>query len=882
MMRTIRRVLARLSGCVGSRRKSHDARMEQEFSEHIELQTADYVRAGVPADEARRRAILKFGPVEAFKEECRERRGLPMLERFLKDLRCALRTLAHEPAFAIPTTLMLGIGLGSAIAMFSLVDGILLKPLAYRDPERLVGIREIMPLMESMFPSVLVTPYRFIEWRKHCPSIESMALIDNLAANITGLGEPERVDGAAVSPSFFRVLGTDLRLGRDFRDEEEEAGKSSVAVLTDNLWRRKFNSDPHAIGRIIRINGHAHTIIGVLGPEFHFPEFPYIARYPEFLVPKVFNQEDLADRGLRAHYEVVARLKPGVSLRQAVSELESVQRRIEEEAGTDMKLHAAVTPLGELISGKARRALLLLMGAVGILALIICVNLANLLLARGERRLHEFGIRAALGAGRIRLATCSLADAVILAAAGGAVAFGLASAAIKVLARTDGLNIPRLNEVSLDGRAVLFAVALAALTSLVFGLLPAWRTGKSDPQSALRSGNRNVADSFAGRRTRSTLVACEVGLCVPLLVMAGLLTNSFVRLITVDKGFTAPKVLAVDTKLAGDRYADDAARDRFFRDLLTELESTPGVSAAAVTSGIPLQGESGIGAVSTTANAPHEAMTLASLRFISPDYFRTMGIPLRAGRTFSDNDRDRHVAILSSRLCAVLWPGLNPMGRKFTRGGDHWFEVIGVASDVCAAPEKPLPLMIYRPYWDETPYSTILVARADETPQSIQSALRSAIRRADPDVPIPRMRTMAEVLDERVVTRRFETTLAGAFALIALVVASLGIYAVVSYSVARRTSEIGVRTALGAKTGHIYRIVLVQGLAPVAIGLLVGIPCALAGARQLAGMLYGVRPNDSATISAAVLTLAMVAVAACLVPARRAARIDPVISLKYE
>lgn len=881
-MRSIRRALTRFAGVAGSRRMRQDDRMEQEFREHIDLQTSDYIRAGIPPEEARRKAILKFGPVEALKEEFRDQRGMPALERLMKDLRHALRTLTHEPGFAILTTLMLGIGLAGAITVFSLVNGILLKPLPYHDPDRLAALWEINPEFTDAFTFRLVSAYEFIEWRKECRSIESMALIQGIAANVTGLGEPQRVDGAAVSPSFFHVLGVNPALGRAFADEEEQESKRLVAVLTDHFWRRNLNADPRILGKTIRVNGRTHMIIGVLGPEYRHPLTDASTTQVELFIPKVFDRIDLYERLGRFNYGAIARLKPNVSHRQVVAELESVQRRIGREQGVDTKLHAAVAPLTDAISGGARRELYLLMAAVGVLVLIICVNLANLLFARGERRIREFGVRAALGAGRFRLAMHSLAEAVILATAGGVLASGLAWAAIKIISNTNGLGIPRLNEVSLDARVLFFGVTLTALTIVVFGLLPAWRASRSDPQTALQCGGRGFADSTGGRKIRSSLVACEVGLCLPLLVLAGLLINSFVRLVAADKGFTAPAVMAADIRLSGERYREEADIDRFYRRLFMRLESTPGVNAAAVCSKLPLQGESWVSMTSAIENAPDEMWTRTNIRFISADYFRTMGIPIRSGRTLSDNDRGRSVSIISARLGELLWPGLNPVGRKFSLGNHRWLTVIGVVGDVRADPDKsPAPIM-YRPYWDWMPHSTVLVARAAGDPRSIRGALRAAIRESDPEIPIPEMRTMAEVLDERVVTRKFEMILAGAFALIALIVATLGIYAVVSYSVSRRTAEIGLRSALGAQARNTYRLILGQGLAPVAIGLLIGSVCALVGARELAGILYEVRPNDATTMIVAVLILLAVAAAACLVPARRAARIDPAISLKHE
>ena len=534
--------------------------------------------------------------------------------------------------------------------------------------------------------------------------------------------------------------------------------------------------------------------------------------------------------------------------------------------------------------GKARRGLMVLMGAIGVLLLIVCVNLANLLLARAERRAREIAVRAALGAGRARLIRHAFAETALIAIAGGALGICVAAACVFLLTHSPSVNVPRLDEVRLDGSVAIFAAALVASTALLFGLLPAWRAGGCDPQAALRAGSRGNTGFGHGARLRSTLVASEVGLSALLLILAGLLVNSYVRLIRTDKGFRAPTVLATDIALSGQRYNDDGARDGFYHRLFDNLASEPGVQAYAISSALPLQGETWINGVGTTQQDQENGAKTVNVRFVSADYFRTLGIPLRAGRTFSDNDRGRKIkaAVISQLLANTLWPGQNPIGRRFTTGGDNWFETIGVAGDIRVEAHRQPVAMMYEGYWEYMPYSTVLVARAAGDPWSIAAAVRAAIRRTDSDVPVPRMRTMEQVLEEGVATRRFQMALAAAFAMMALLVASLGIYAVVSYSVARRTPEIGVRAALGAQRADIYAMVLRQGMAPVAMGLLIAVAGALALGRVIESLLYEIGGRDPLTIAAVALTLAAVALVACLIPARRAGRVDPLIALRYE
>jgi putative ABC transport system permease protein len=542
----------------------------------------------------------------------------------------------------------------------------------------------------------------------------------------------------------------------------------------------------------------------------------------------------------RHNYGVIARLRPGASPQQAVAQLEAVQARIETMAGEKINLRAVATPLLETVAGNSRRGLLVLMGAIAALLLIVCVNLANLLLARSERRSREFAVRAALGATRGALIRHGLAESLLLAFGGGLLAAGVAAVGIDLLKAYGPAGIPRLDEVALDGRVVAFASMLVAVTALLFGFLPAWRASRTDPQETLRSATRGATASSGAMRLRSVLVASEVGLGAALLILAGMLLNSFVRLIRADKGFRAPTVLAVDIGLSGSKYQADAARDGFYRRLFATLSTEPGVQAAAISSALPLQGETWIDTVSTNGGSSPEFTV--NVRFVSPDYFRAMGIPLRAGRPLSESDRGHQRVVISRRLAASLWPGQDPLGRRFTRGNNEWFEAIGVAGDVRAEADQAPVAMMYRGYWEWMPYRTVLVARAAGVPQSIAGAMRAAIHAADPDVPVPPMRTMAEVFDESVGTRRFQMLLAGGFALMALLVASFGIYAVVSYSVARRTSELGIRAALGAQAGDLYGLILWQGMTPVAVGLL----------------------------------------AACLIPARRASSLDPLEALRYQ
>ncbi len=803
------------------------------------------------------------------------------------DLRHAVRSLRREPGVSLLAILMLGLGLGTTTAVFSLVNGVLLNPLPYPEPDRLVTIREVIPRIAHLYPALPVNARHFVEWRNACTAFRGMSAFQPATLNLTGSGEPERLDAALVSPNLFRVLGVRPALGRDFLDEEEQAGANRVAVLTDALWRRRFHADPSLVGRTINLDGRAYTVVGILGANFRFPDRNVfglgqsVAPHAEIFSVNIFDKEELAEILGRHNYGVIARLAPGASRERAIAQLEAVQARMEALAGEKVGLRALVSPLRDTVVGKARTGLLVLMGAIAALLLIVCVNLANLLLARGERRSREISIRAALGAGRGALVRLALTESALLALAGGVLSLAIAAFGIDLLRVYGPRDIPRLEEVALDARVLAFAGLLVALTALCFGLLPAWRVARADPQDTLRAAAWGTTAARAGTRLRSGLVACEVGLSTLLLLLAGLLSNSLFRILRADKGFRAPTVLAVDIGLSGEKYRAEDARDGFYHRLFETLATQPGVESAGIVSALPLKGETWIDGVSATAAARSPEVQV-NVRFISADYFRTMGIPLRAGRTFSDDDRGRAVSIISARLAAALWPGQDPVGRRFTRGNDQWFEVVGVAGDVRAMAQTAPVAMMYRPYWDWMPLRTVLVARAVAGPFTIAGAVRAAIHSADPDIPVPRMRTMSDVLDESLATRRFQMLLAVGFAMIALIVAGLGIYAVVSYSIARRTAELGIRTALGARGGDLYLLILRQGITPVVVGLAFAIACATAFGPVLGSLLYEVRGRDPLTIAAVAGLLALVALSACLVPARRAARIDPLAALRHE
>jgi putative ABC transport system permease protein len=799
-------------------------------------------------------------------------------------LRLAIRQLAKTPGITAIVVLTLALGIGATTAIYSVVNGVLLRPFAFREPDRLFFLGESIPGLE--FGVLPVNARHFTEWREQSASFEKLAAISAGSVSFTGKGEPERLEEMRVSANLFDTLGVQPAIGRGFLPEEDRAGKDRVVVLGHQFWQRMFHADPGIIGATIRLDNEAYTVVGVLPASFHFPNahallffYPGLTQ-PDLFRPLVFSAGELGQQMGSFNYAAIGRLRTGVDRSAAEAELTGICVQLSKQSGQKVDLRAVVTPFQEAIVGKVRLGLLVLMGAVGAVLLIICVNLANLLLVRAEGRAVDSAIRLALGASRFHLLRQSLVETLLMALFGGALGVALAAASIRFLVQVAPPDIPRLDDVRLDGGVLAFAVTLTSLIGLIFGLAPAWRTASNDPQDILKSRSRTLAGD--DRRLRNVLVVVESGLSATLLILAGLLLASFSRLVHVPTGFTAPTVLAADISIPWTKYKEAAQKNAFFEHVVSNLASSPGVASAAMISALPLKGETWI----DNAWLPGDSRPVfdrpsTNVRFVSPEYFRTMGIPLLAGRTFALNDRERKVAVISERLAHSLWPGSNAIGRSFEcRSG--FYEVIGIVGDVRADANKAAVPISYQPYWDWPPLSSTIVARAVGDPRSIAVTMRKAVASVDPDVPVPSPRTMQEVLEDSLSQRHFQAMLGTVFAATALLLAALGIYGVVSCSVARRTNEIGIRAALGAQPSDLRWMVVRQGLAPVCIGLLGGIVAALALGQIFGGLLFEIKPYDPTTIAAVALVMLTTAATACLLPARRATRVDPVEALRNE
>lgn len=808
------------------------------------------------------------------------------------DLRYALRVLRRNPGFSFIAIATLAFGIGVNTAIFSVFDGILLRPLGYGDESRLVTIHEVVPKFSHLAPRLPVNAMHFLEWRKSVRAFEQIAMIGDITLNLTGTGEPERLTAARVSPSLFPMLGARTQLGRTFLEEEDQPGRDNVVVLSNQLWRRRFAADPNIVGRTILLDGHPYEVVGVLSSTFHFPKLSQLyamtvaAERPELWKPFAVRPDELEALG-DFNFACIARLRPGVSLDQALAELNAVQAHLATLAPEKIDLSTVLVPLQDQITGRSRSGLELVLSAVALVLLIGCVNIANLLLARASFRKQELAIRSALGASAWRLLRQLLAESLLLAGTGGALGAAIAWGALRVILSRAPVDLPRLDDVHLDGRALLFTVAISIVAGLLFGVLPSWRLSRIDPQEGIQSVSRSSIQPRGSGRLRSLLVALEVGLSTVCLIAGGLLLRSFVKLLESEKGFTVQHVITVNLNLPTTRYPDLSQRVRFMTSLLESVRPLPGVLSAGVSNMLPLSGEGGNNLITIEGTTvPLMERPLADIRGVNPEYFTTLGIPLRQGDIFEDTDRDRKVAVVSALTATRLWPGQNPVGKRLKVGDPEgpFNDVLGVVGDVKSVGlDKPPSMTIYLPYWQRPTWrGAALAVRTASGSVNVSSAIRGVIHRIDSELPVPRFQTMEQVLDESVAQRRFQMTLILLFALAGLGLASLGIYGVVSYSVASRTHETGIRMALGARGADILKMILGQALGPVAMGFCGGLAGAFAAGRLLAGLLYDVTPLDTVTIASVLLTLTCVATVATLIPARHATHVDPATALRHE
>ncbi|HZG54139.1 MAG TPA: ABC transporter permease [Pyrinomonadaceae bacterium] len=808
----------------------------------------------------------------------------------LQDLRYGLRTLWKSPGFTYIAVLALALGIGANTAIFSVVNTVLLRPLPYNAPDRLVWLWETSP--RNDIPKEVASYPNFDDWRQQNQNFESVAGFTGTTASLTGTdGEPERLPGAAVLGDFFTVLGVEPMLGRKFLPEENEEGKHRVVILSHGLWQRQFGSDAQIVGRQIGLNNAQYTVVGVMPPNFQHPN-PEARRRVELWLAMPVNES--MRNGRRSDFlSVIARLKGGVSVEQASAEMTTIAARLEQQyPETNSGWGVIVQPLHQRFTGDVRPALLMLLGAVGFLLLIACANVANLLLARSSTRLKEIAIRTALGAGRGRIVRQLLTESIVLSLLGGALGLLVAFWGIDALLAISPGNIPRLESVGIDRQVLLFTLGISLVTGIVFGLAPALTVSNPNLNEMLKESGRSSSEGVRGRRLRNALAVAEIALSLVLLVGAGLLIKSFLRLQDVKPGFNPENLLAAELVLPTSKYAENQQVVNFYDQLLQQLAQQPGVQGVAATSALPLGGGGDVLAFSVEGRAlgSTERVPDAESRIISPDYFRTLQIPLRSGRLLDqrDNQQAPRAVLVSETLARKFFPGEDPVGKRITFGNPQaadvqWLNVVGVVGDVrqSGLDEEPYA-QVYRSYLQAPRRALTVIVRTAGAPLNMLDPLRGQIRALDRQQPLYNARTVEQVINDSIARPRFNMLLITILAVVAMILATVGIYGVVSYMVTQRTHEIGIRMALGARPLDVFRMVLRQGLLLAVLGVGSGLVAAFALTRLLSSLLYDVRSTDIVTFAGVSALLTAVVLLACYIPARRATKVDPMVALRYE
>jgi len=882
-MRKFRALLLRLDGLF--RRERRERELAEEMESHLLMHIADNLRAGMTAEEARRQALIKLGGIEQTKETYRDRRGLPMLEIMLQDFRFASRMLRKSPGFTGVAVLTLALGIGANTAIFSVVNGVLMKPLPYRQPDRLVMIflhgrgLDHGPMGNADFLALGERQQAFEHVAAFSPS--------SIGFTLTGLGAPQMIPGTSVTPDFFSVLDVKPDLGRTFLPEEGKPGGNLSVIVSHHFWEQFLHADPAAVGQSMTLDGKGYVVIGVLPLDFHFGPHnelwpvlqlrPAQQRPPYWLLP-------------------VGRLKADVSEAQASADASRIAKQVQEQFPHSEDASAVVVPMKELTVGNVSEALLILLGAVGFVLLIAVVNVANLHLLRYGSRVREFAIRAALGAGRRRLICQLLVESLILAASGGVLGLAVAYGGVRAMLALSADVLPRMEEITVDGRVLAFTVLIVIATAILFGLVPALRCAGPPVGQSLKEGSRAATSGRSARRLHGALVVAEFALALVVLTGAGLLIRTLSQLESVNPGFNSSHIVTALLSLPLERYAKAPQVISFYELLFERVKNSPGVEAVSITMSLPpnlleltnpfhIQGKLG---------APGQPAPAVAEIPVGTDYFATLGIPLFRGRLFSDADRSpaTHVLVINENMARRYFPDREPVGTRVQTGeyspkGD-WYTIVGVVGNVKyeGLGEKDQPTM-YVPYFDSgwCPWfarEMYVVLRSASSPEKVVSLLQSAAWSLDNQLPLGHVRTMDQLMYDSVASSRFRAILFCIFAALALVLAMIGIYGVMAYAVSQRTHEIGIRVALGAQRKNILRTVLREGAGLAVLGVALGSASALALSRTLAGLLFGVRATDPGTFVTVAALLLGVALAACYIPARRAMRVDPIVALRYE
>ena len=884
-MRWMSKVSMRFRSLLRPRRA--DRELEDELRFHVERQMAANIAAGMSHDEARLAALREFGGVQQIREECADMRRVNWLQDFAQDVRYAARMLRKSPGFTVVAVLTLALGIGANAAIFSVVYAVLLEPLPYRDSSRLIVLNESTPRVGT----VSVSYPNFLDWRAENHSFSNMAAVGSVGFSLAGISQPENIRGDAVSSNFLSMLGLRPFIGRDFDASEEKPGAAPVVLLSYSLWQSHFGGGRDVLGRAIKLDGRSYTIIGVLPSNFRSPDKTDVL---EPIGVWATNNDDATDRGSRGDMIVIGRLAPGVSLARARVEMDGIAARLAREyPGANDQFGVKLQSIRDAFVGDVRPAILVLFGAVLFVLLIACANVANLFLVRGATRTKEVALRIAFGAGRGRIIRQMLAESFVLALLGGALGAALAVGGIRAIGRMIPADVLSGAGIALNGPVLLFTCGVIILAAFVFGLAPALHSTSADVQSELKEGARSVSPGARQSRLRMALAIAEISLAVVLMAGAGLMMKSLYRLLSVNPGFRTDRVLSMEMDLRTAQYAKDPGIYNFWQRVLDGARALPGVESSAVGTVIPFTGNHNRNDVTIEGMVeprpgswPHP-----DVHIISPGYVTTLGLPLLRGRSFvaEDNENAALVGLINARLARELFAGRDPIGKRFMFGHPSdkhpakWITIVGVVGDTkLYGLANPSRLEVYVPFRQHAASDMTLLVKSSVEPAALIASIRQVVASVDKDQPLFAIATMNQLRADSTSERRMTFVLLGAFSGLALVLATIGIYGVISYSVAQRTHEIGIRMALGAQHSSVLRMILAQGAKIAAAGIGLGVIAALALTRLMSSLLFSVNASDPATFAGVTLLLVIVALLACYVPARRAMRVDPMVALRHE
>ena len=800
------------------------------------------------------------------------------METLFQDIRYAMRMMLKRPSLPVLAVIALALGIGATTAIFSVINSVLFKPLPYPEHDRLVQVWEKRPALGRTRNAVSAPD--FFDWNTQNTVFEEMAAYQYTDVTLGGGDTPERIKATAISPNLFSVLRVQPRMGRLFQTEEDQVGKHRVALISDGLWKRRFGSDRNILDKPIILNSNTWTIVGVMPAELVFPNGDV-----ELWVPLTYSDSDRSARG--SHYlEVIARLRPDVTIDQARQNMDGIAASLESQYQVNTGHGVNVFSLYEEAVGEIGTTLWIMFAAVLFVLLIACANVANLLLARAASRQSEIAVRTALGAGRWRIVRQLLTESLLLSIIGGTMGVLLAMWGLDLLLSVSPDSIPRVHEIKLDLSVLGFTLLISLGTGIVFGVVPALQASKPDLNETLKEGGRTSGGSFRRNRVRSFFVVAEVAICLVLLVGAGLMIRSFIRLMNVNPGFNPENVLTVRFS-PGRKYDNTQKVTSYFQETLGRISSVPGVESAGAVLSLPLSGGAGSRYFGIEGRPPQPAGQgyNANLNLTAPGYFATMGIPLLGGRDFNDADAEGadEVAIINGQMARMFWPDEDPIGQRIRVGDGPWRRIVGIVGDLkFKAMDAETRQEMYWPYYQTGAGSGAFVVRTRSDPKEIAATVRQAILEVEGDQPLYDLRTMEEILSESVAGRWLNTLLLAVFGGEALILAVVGLYGVMSYSVAQRTQELGIRTALGATSRDVLKLIVGQGMLLTGAGMAIGIAGTLGLTRLMKSLLFDIKPTDPTTIAVIALLLGSVALVACWIPARRATKIDPMIALRYE